>query len=289
MRVTIREALQDDALRLEAFLRNRNETSMFMRANLREYGIGNTKDDYAMRYFLREQGGAIQGVGAIANVGSLMMQASEGLEDIARFMCAELSEATVISAILGESNQADIMRVAFGLAGAPTIMDDKEPLFALDLNNLCIPEIAGAEMRKARKTDLKLLIDWGYAYDLETGLRKETDWSREQSSKEVVRRMDSNRLRVLTINGHPVAQTAFNAVLPDSVQVGGVYTPPKYRRNGYGRLVVALHLAEARTSGATQAILFSASKHASQAYRAIGFERIGHYTLTLFETPKTKE
>ncbi len=60
MRVAIREAIRDDTLRLEAFLKRRMETSMFLRSNLRTYGIGNTKDDYAMRYFLRERGGAIQ-------------------------------------------------------------------------------------------------------------------------------------------------------------------------------------------------------------------------------------
>ncbi len=77
--ITIREATQDDAVRLEAFLKRRMETSMFLRSNLREFGIGNKTADYAMRYFLRESDGEIQGVGAIANSGSLMMQAAEGL------------------------------------------------------------------------------------------------------------------------------------------------------------------------------------------------------------------
>ena len=66
MRTIVREATRDDTLRLEAFLKTRMETSMFLRSNLRDYGIGNQIDDYAMRYFLREKGGSIQGVGAIA-------------------------------------------------------------------------------------------------------------------------------------------------------------------------------------------------------------------------------
>ena len=64
MKTFMREATRDDGLRLDAFLKRHNETSMFMRSNLREYGFCDFKNPYAMRYFLRERGGAIQGVGA---------------------------------------------------------------------------------------------------------------------------------------------------------------------------------------------------------------------------------
>jgi predicted GNAT family acetyltransferase len=96
-------------------------------------------------------------------------------------------------------------------------------------------------------------------------------------------------MRVTIHNGKPVAQTGFNAVLPDSVQIGGVYTPPDLRSKGYGRLAVALHLDEVNAQGVQDAILFSVSENASRAYRGIGFEQIGHYTLTIFAQPETKE
>ena len=134
-----------------------------------------------------------------------------------------------------------------------------------------------------------MLNEWGYDYLIETGLRKAGEEARESVKGDVARRLDAGKLRLLVHNGRPVAQTGFNAVLPDSVQIGGVYTPPEFRRLGYGRLAVALHLEEVRKSGVKKAILFSANEYASRAYRGIGFEQIGHYTLTIFATPETKE
>ncbi len=289
MTVNIREATRDDTLRLEAFLKSRMETSMFLRSNLRDFGIGNKKDDYAMRYFLRERGGAIQGVGAIANSGTLMMQATEGLTEIATFMREVLPEDTKYPVILGASVQVRIMREAFGLADVPTTLDDAEPLFSLNLDNLIVPHANGAILRKTEMSDLPLLGDWAYAYDLETGLRKPGKDVRAESEKDAASRITNNRSHLLLHNGKPVAQTGFNAVLPDAVQIGGVFTPPEHRRKGYGRLAVALHLEEARAQGVQKAILFSANEYASRAYRGIGFKQIGHYTLTIFATPETKE
>ncbi len=87
----------------------------------------------------------------------------------------------------------------------------------------------------------------------------------------------------------PVARTGFNAVLSDSVQIGGVYTPPKNRRQGYGGLAVALHLQEVCAQGVQKAILFSANEYALRAYRGIGFEQIGHYTLIILAPPETED
>ena len=144
---------------------------MFLRSNLRDFGIGNTKDRHAMRYFLREKGGAIQGVGAIANSGSLMMQATDGLVEICDYMQSVLPKDTNYSGILGDSAQAEIMRDDLGLNDAPTTTDEVEPLFSLDLCNLKTPPSNGAILRKAENQDLPLLNEWGYDYLVETGLR----------------------------------------------------------------------------------------------------------------------
>ena len=255
---------------------------MFLRSNLRDYGMGNKKDDYAMRYFLRERGGAIQGVGAIANTGGLMMQASEGLAEIAAFMREVLPDETEHPMILGDTAQVKIMREAFGLTDAPTKMDEVEPLFALNLDNLIMPLTNGAVLRKPEDADVPLLLEWGYDYLIETGLREAGEEAMESVKEDVARRLKGRKLRLLIHNRKPVAQTGFNSVLPDAVQIGGVYTPPNLRRNGYGRLAVALHLAEVKAQGVKDAILFSANELASQAYRGIGFKQIGTFTLTIF-------
>ncbi len=289
MEVTIREATNEDLTRLEEFLKLRMETSMFLRSNLRDFGIGNTEAPYAMRYFVREDGGNITGIGAIANSGSLMMQATDGLVEIANFMQRSLPGDTVYNFIMGASDQVEIMREAFGLTEKTTTMDDKEPLFSLSLQNLHKPTRDGAILRKPVAQDIELLNGWGYNYLVETGLRKAGDETRKYAKDDVARRIDAGKLRLLIHDDKPVAQTGFNAMLPDSVQVGGVYTPLEHRCKGYGRLAVAMHLEEVRKTGVKKAILFSANEYASRAYRGIGFEQIGHYTLTIFATSETKE
>ena len=76
-----------------------------------------------------------------------------------------------------------------------------------------------------------------------------------------------------------MAYTAFNARLPDVVQVGGVWTPPDMRGRGYARCAVAASLLQARAEGARRAILFTNSASGARAYEALGFARTGQFGL----------
>ena len=82
--------------------------------------------------------------------------------------------------------------------------------------------------------------------------------------------------------GAPVAYSAFNARLPEIVQVGGVWTPPDRRGRGYARAVVAGSLLEARAEGVRRAVLFTSNPMARRAYEALGFRKIGEYGLVIF-------
>lgn len=97
--------------------------------------------------------------------------------------------------------------------------------------------------------------------------------------------IEAGTSRILEVDGDLVSTSHFNATSPDIVQVGGVWTPPKLRRCGYARSVVAGHLLEARGDGVKQAILFTEARNqpAHSAYEALDFERVGHYGLVLFE------
>jgi predicted GNAT family acetyltransferase len=82
--------------------------------------------------------------------------------------------------------------------------------------------------------------------------------------------------------GAPVSLSAFNASLPDIVQLGGIYTPPELRGRGYARVAVAASLLAARERGAERAILFTSNPSAARAYEALGFQRTGSYAVILF-------
>ena len=82
----------------------------------------------------------------------------------------------------------------------------------------------------------------------------------------------------------PVAKqslAAFNAALPDIVQLGGIYTPPALRGRGYAKAAVAHSLLVARERGASRAVLFTENPSAARSYEAVGFRRTGDYSLVL--------
>lgn len=85
----------------------------------------------------------------------------------------------------------------------------------------------------------------------------------------------------------PVAYQQFNAALPDVVQVGGVWTPPPWRRRGYARAVVAGSLLAARAEGVPRSVLFTGEENipAQRAYAAIGYRRVGDWGLLVLATP----
>ncbi len=282
----IREAVAGDEPALEAYLAKNFATTMFMRGNLRDFGLGNTVDMYAMRYFIALKNGVITAVCAVANFGTIMAQAEGSFEKLAEFARAQLSESFVCMGLLGTPEQVAQLKKTFVTQGVTPIYDKAEPLFSMDLEYLVIPDFIDHELRKAEQKDMPLLAKWAYDYTIEVGLRPAGDASRAEAIEEAKSRVNTERFKLLIVNKQPVAQVLFNATMPDCVQIGAVFTPPEFRCKGYGRLVVAQHLAQARENGAQKAVLFSASENASRAYRAIGFQQIGTYVITLFNIEK---
>jgi len=84
----------------------------------------------------------------------------------------------------------------------------------------------------------------------------------------------------------PVSYSAFNAMLPEIVQIGGVWTPPALRGRGYGRSVVAGSLLAARKQNVRRAVLFAdpLNPAAKRAYLSLGFRIVGDCGLVLLQT-----
>jgi len=78
-----------------------------------------------------------------------------------------------------------------------------------------------------------------------------------------------------------LAYSAFNAALPNIVQLGGIYTPPEFRGRGYARRAIAAQLLAARANGVTRSVLFTNNASAVRCYEALGFRRIGEFSLVI--------
>ena len=87
----------------------------------------------------------------------------------------------------------------------------------------------------------------------------------------------------LTVDGDFVAKANTNAIGINCIQIGGVYTHPLYRRNGYaGALVLAL--CNRAVHAHKKPVLFVKEKNtpAYSLYQKLGFEECGLYTIAYY-------
>ena len=87
----------------------------------------------------------------------------------------------------------------------------------------------------------------------------------------------------LTFDDEIVAKANTNAIGINCIQIGGVYTGPLYRRNGYAGALVQALCNRALRSGKNP-VLFVKEKNmpAFNLYRKLGFEECGQYTIAYY-------
>jgi predicted GNAT family acetyltransferase len=274
----IRILRRGDEEALEAFLAPRAETSMFLRANARAGGLDDRGAPLQATYAAAIGQEGIVAVAAHCWNGVLLVQAPEHLREVVR--AALTASGRSLRGISGPADQVRGARDALGVREAA--IDDVDALFSLDLDALRVPAaLARLSLRRPRDDELAGLIAWREQYLVETGLSA-LGPSLHQDAKSGVELLQAKGDHwVLEDSGKAVAYTAFNARLPDIVQVGGVWTPPPLRGRGYARSAVAGSLLEARSAGVARAILFTSNAQAARAYQALGFARAGEYALLI--------
>ena len=135
--------------------------------------------------------------------------------------------------------------------------------------------------RHPRADELEFLIDWRVDFAREALQFPDSPTLRSECEHEL-RLVHERGSNWVLEDGGLVSYSAFNAQLPDIVQIGGVWTPLELRGRGYGRAVVAGSLLEVRELGVRRAVLFAERDDAKRAYRGIGFRVVGEYGLVLF-------
>ena len=184
-----------------------------------------------------------------------------------------------IIGLIGPKASARGVELAVGLQSADRSFDHDEPHYMLDLSDLTVPEGQGV-LRPLAEAPQGEILDW--MRDYQRSALKTPEAEVEGRVAQGYAAVTAAGSHIALMDGDtPLSMTGFNAQLPEIVQIGGVYTPQKLRGKGHARRAVALHLAQARSAGVNRATLFSANASAAAAYEAIGFRRIGDWSLIL--------
>jgi ribosomal protein S18 acetylase RimI-like enzyme len=281
----IRRLVEGEEAALDPFLATHTVSSMFMRSNLRRVGLVDRGEPYQATYVAAFDRGEVVGVVGHCWNGMLLVQAPAAVELLAPEAVA--ASGREVLGVSGPGEQVTRARRALGLESAETTEDSIDDLFSLELGAMKVPAALTEGRVTVRHPDageLGLMADWSASFHREALGFADGPELRRNCSDQVRRLQEEGAQFVLDLAGAPVAYAAFNATLPDTVQLGGVWTPAAFRGRGYGRSVVAGALLAARAAGVTRAVLFTGpnNRAAQAAYHSLGFERVGDYGLVIF-------
>lgn len=276
----------NDVAALEAFLDTHRASSMFLRSNLNYGGIEDGPNRYQGVYVAAFDGDAITDVAAHYWNNNVILQAPNTPKEMA--LAAVKKSGRAVNGVIGPWAQVKAAEPNLDLDRSRLGKVVPEYLYALDLENLRTPAALGSgavRHRLALINDLDTLVAWRRVYDRITMGFPEHAIDDGRNRDMFKGMIEDQRLWVLEHADQPVAMSNFSAALPDTVQVGGVYTDEVHRGQGHARSVVAGSLRDAHNAGATQAFLFTEMDNipGQRAYEALGFEQVGDYGMVVLD------
>ncbi len=278
----IRQLAPGDAARLETFLVAHRDGSMFLRGNARRAGLEYQGQPFQANYAGAFRQDEIVGVVAHSSSGMLLIQAPELATELA-LACVEWSQRPV-TGLTGPLEHVRQAVAALQIDIARAKFHGEEQLYALELAELVVPtalSTGSIVCRAPIASERDTLRAWRLAYDIEVLGADDSPHSRQRAAGFLDAQTAEGNAWVAIHERVPVSLSAFNATLPDIVQLGGIYTPPELRGRGFAKAAVAASLLMARERGATRAVLFTNNPSAVRTYEALGFKRIGDYALIL--------
>jgi len=277
-------AAGDEAM-VEAFLVQHADTAMFLRSNLRAVGFAWNKQFREGQWVARiDDRGAVAGVVCHAWHDMILIEDVQPEQTVREVVAWSQRR---VAGFIGPAAMVAAGRAALGMTDTPTSLDDDEVLMTLPIEELKLPralETGSVVCRRALPWDTDFLVEWRHDYNVEALHMQPGDATRALAREQIERGIANDTMWVAVIGETIVSTTAFNATLPDIVQIGGVYTPPDLRGRGYAQCAVAGSLAFARELGVKRAVLFADKHHPTStlAYRAIGFVDSADYALVMF-------
>lgn len=133
--------------------------------------------------------------------------------------------------------------------------------------------------------------DFEQWFPLYTAYLKELDIPSSLSKEERRQRFftateNKSHWGVYTPEGQLISIASFNAATGSSAQIGGVYTLPEYRGQGYGKIVMEKLIQDSiAVDGLNELILYTGPMDSAPArlYVSLGFETKDHYSMVVLK------
>lgn len=278
--IMVRLARSGDEGALQNFLERHADTSLYLRFFLAEGGLVDDGKPLQGTYATAFDGPEVVGVAMHNWQGAVFLQAPAKATELTRAAVKHTGRKCI--ALLGPFAQAQ--EVHRGLGSRPASKCAKEGLFTLNIGEMIRPHSDSSTLicRRARPDDLAFLLDWRHRYEIESTGLPDTDATREFARSAIEGHVGRGEAFVLEASGVPVSLCTRNARAAESMQIGGVWTPPELRNRGYGRAVVWGTLKQAAREGVTRAVLFTDNPAARRSYETLGFRQIDEFGIFIY-------
>lgn len=277
----VRLAEPSDVPGIRQFLEAYRETSLFLLSNLDEVGIRVTSAPTTGNFGLIEEAGRLVGVFCLTRKGDLLAQTGARTDLVPSILRACDDEPFPISGVLAEWHLADALwdtvqrRPGFLSA---FIVDSV--VYRRDGWGEPVAGVPGLDVRPLGLDEFQIWEPLDRAFHESEGLAVPADDQRRRASYTAL--AGSAAWWGAFAADDLIATACANVVYRGTVQLGGVYTRPDWRRRGVSRLVMsALMRHHHRTHGVNGAVLFTAVGNgpARALYESMGFSACGRFGL----------
>jgi GNAT superfamily N-acetyltransferase len=187
------------------------------------------------------------------------------------FLAETLAQAgTPLTGVNGEPAAAEGFAAAWcKRTGATAETSMRQRLFRLAELRPPTPAPSG-QPRAPRSADRDLLVAWWAAFAQESGA---VDRDHDAAVDD---RLSYGGLTLWEARGQPVSFAGLTRQVAGMTRVGPVYTPPHWRRHGYGAGVTAAVSARALREGAREVLLFTdlANPTSNALYQRLGYQPV---------------
>ena len=153
----------------------------------------------------------------------------------------------------------------------------KDHLGIYELSKVLMPDSKDLSLLHQDYVSKDLLFEWVMAFIKECDLNPNVDFAEE--AKNVIARHETLKGFYFLINEdrEVVSMAAKHREFEDRATISLVYTPPQFRRRGYGKIVTALLTKKLLDGAYVQCNLFTdlANPTSNQIYKEVGYEYIG--------------